>query len=206
MATNNPQTVKLVSLGLKIFGSIPLLVGLCFLAGAGFTGHSRYTIINKWPTVDADVVRSQLASHQQTFANDTRPTTVYQALIDFHYTLGGKEYTVPTGADYSDSSYADMKQKVDTFAAGTHHAVRYNPVNPNDIRPDAGYTLGFFVLPLILAAVGLGVAGFGALLFAVGWGIGKAQTRCPSCGVTVGRSDGYCPACGAALGQSKGLA
>jgi len=203
MATNNPQALKILSLILKLFGVIPLLIGLGLLGGGRFIGKQQYTILKKWPTVDAEVARSELASHQEKFANDASSTMVYQAHIDFRYTVGGKQYTAPTGTDYSTSDYAEMKGKVDTYAPGTHHPIRYNPANPNDIRYDAGYTFGFFLAPLIFAGAGLMFAVTGAGLFLVGWAIGRAKVRCPSCGQIVRRTEPSCPNCGAALLQSS---
>ena len=204
MAASNPQALRVVSVVLKVFGAVPLLIGLGLLTGAGFTGVHRYNVLTKWPTVDAVVARSELASHQTTFANDTSPTTVYEAHIDFQYSVGGKDYTSPTGANYATSSYATMKQKVDTYAPGTHHPIRYNPSNPNDIRYDAGYTFGFFLTPLILGGVGLMFTAIGAGLFLLGRIIGNPKVRCPSCGQMVGRAEASCPNCGAGLAQNVG--
>jgi hypothetical protein len=199
MATNNPQALKIVSLILKLFAALPLLMGLGLLIGAWFTGNRQYTILKKWPTVDAEVARSELTHHQHKFAHDASSTTVYQAQIDFRYTVGGKEYTSPTGSDYSTSDYAEMRGKVDTYAPGTHHTIRYNPANPNEIRYDAGFTFGFFLAPLIFLGTGLISAGGGAVLFFAGWAVGRAKVRCPSCGAMVRRNEASCPQCGAAL-------
>jgi hypothetical protein len=201
MATNNPQTVKIVALLFKLVGVLPFLVGLGLFAGAAFTANRQYTIINKWPTVDAQVARSELASHRHTFAHDSSPTTVYQAQIDFQYTLGGKPYTTPCGRDYSTSDYAEMKRKVDAYAPGSHHAIRYNPTNPNDVRYDAAYTFGFFLTPLILGGAALMTASAGAVMFLIGWFLGRTIVRCPSCNQMVGRTGLNCPNCGAPLSQ-----
>jgi hypothetical protein len=199
MATNNPQALKIVSLILKLIGALPLLIGLGLLAGACFFLNRQYTILEKWPSVDAEVARSELTHHQSTSANDASSTTVYEAHIDFRYIVGGKQYTSPTGSDYSTSSYAEMKGKVDTYAPGTHHAIRYNPANPNDIRYDAGFTFGFFLAPLILGVVGLMFTAAGVALFFAGWAIGRAKVLCPSCGAMVRWREQGCPNCGAAL-------
>ena len=203
MATNNPQALKIVSLFLKLFGAIPLLIGLGLLFGAWFTGNRQHNILKNWPTVDAEVARSELTRRQERSANDTHSTTVYQAQIDFRYTAGGKQYTSPAGSDYSTSDYAEMKQKVDTYAPGTHHAIRYNPANPNDIRFDAGFTFGFFLAPLIFLGVGLMSTAAGVGLFFAGWAVGRAKVRCPACGAMGRRTEQSCPSCGAALSQSS---
>jgi hypothetical protein len=203
LATNNPQTLKLVSVGVRLFAAIPLVIGLGLLTGACYSAHRQFAIVSKWPTVDAVVARSELTRDQHLFLHDTRPQTVYQARIDFRYTVAGQPYTIPTGAHYSSTVYAEMKRKVDAYPPGSRHVIRYNPANPNDMRYDAGYTLGFFMTPLLLLGVGLPSAACGAMLYAVGRKIGKSQTRCPSCRAAVGPDDLYCPACGAPMPRSQ---
>ena len=198
MAANNPQALKIISLLIKLFGVLPLLLGLGLLTGAWFTASHRYTIVKKWPTVDAEVTRSELTHHQETFGKNNTPTTVYQAQIEFRYTVGGKSYTSPTGLDYSSSNFVGMKLKVDTYAPGTHHPIRYNPANPNDIRYDAGFTFGFFLVPLILGISGLGFTLVGAAVFYGGMALGRAKVRCPSCGEMFRYTEPACPNCGAA--------
>ncbi len=198
MAANNPQTVKILSLILKLLGAIPLLLGLGLLVGAGFYFSHQYNILKKWPTVDAEVVRSELASHRSQSANGGS-TRVYQALIDFRYTVDGKTYAASAGSDYSTSSRSEMQQKVDIYAPGTHHPIRYNPANPYDIRYDAGLTFGFFLGPFILAVSGLMASACGVVFFLFGWAVGRAKVRCASCGQPAGLTEPLCPKCGAAL-------
>jgi len=116
MAADNPQALKIVSVILKFLGTIPLLIGLGLLIGAVFSGNRQYTILTKWPTDDAEVARSELAHHRETFANG-HPATVYQALIDFRYNVDGKEDTGSRSSDYCTSDYAEMKGKVDAYQA-----------------------------------------------------------------------------------------
>jgi len=175
MATNNAKTLKIISVILKLCAVIPLLIGLGLLAGGCYMGNRQYTIVKKWPTTDAEVTLSAVASHQTEFSNDAHSTTVYQAFIDFRYTVDGKEYTSPTGRGYSTSDYAEIKGKVDQFAPGTHHPIRYNPANPDDIRNDAGFTFEFFMAPLILLGSGLMAAFGGVALFGIGWVVGRAK-------------------------------
>lgn len=127
---------------------------------------------------------------------------VYEANVEFRYTVGGKSYTAQAGSDYSTSDYAEMKQKVKTYAPGTHHPIRYNPGNPSDISYDAGFTIGFFLVPLIVSGAGLIAVSTGVVLFLIGWGMGEATVRCTSCGQVVMRSEKVCPKCGAAFSSS----
>ena len=204
MATHNLQTLRLLSLFLKLFGAMPLLIGLGLLTGACFSLNRQYTILKSWPTVDAEVASSELTHRRQTTAESRHPTTVYQAHIDFRYSVGGKQYTSPAGRDYSSSSYAEMKQKVDTYAPGTHHPIRYNPANPNDIRYDAGFSFEFFLAPFILAITGIMFTFGGVAMFVVARVVGRANVGCPSCGAMVRRTDPRCPNCGTGLLQGSG--
>lgn len=69
-----------------------------------------------------------------------------RAEIEFRSPVNGKEYTVPSCADYGTSSYTLMKRKAHTYAPGTHHAIRHDPTDHNDIRFDVGKNFGFFLL------------------------------------------------------------
>ncbi len=199
MSASNPQGLKIISLILKVLAAFPLLIALGLFAGASYTANRQYNIIEKWPTVDAEVARSELTHHQHQFSHDASSTTVYEALIDFRYTVDGKQYTSPTGRAYSTSDYAGMKGKVDAYAPGTHHPIRYNPSNPNEIRSDAGFTFGFFLAPFILAVAALMTAGGAAVLFIMGTFVGRGMVACSSCGTMMRATRTICPRCGAPL-------
>ena len=74
---------------------------------------------------------------------------MYQAEIEFRYTIDGKPFETPSRSDYSTSDYEAMKRIAAAYSPGTRHMVRYNPTNPNDIRMNAGYNFGFFLAPII---------------------------------------------------------
>ncbi len=196
MATNDPGALKLV-------GGIFLVVGLGLLTPAWFTGNRQYTILKTWPTVEAEVTRSRVTHYQSTSSRSSSSTTMYQAEIEFRYTVGGKPYVTPATTAYSTSSYTEMKHKVDFYAPATRHAIRYNPANPNDIRFDVGYTFGFFLLPVILGGMGLIFGGVGAALLYAGRSATQPKLLCPSCGESVQRGQLFCPNCAAPLSPSS---
>jgi hypothetical protein len=180
---------------LRLVGGIFTGVGLLLLAFGGWVGNRQYTILKHWPTVNALVTRSQVTHHESTSQNSR--TTMYQAEIEFHYTVNGKEYTTPSASPYSTSSYAEMKRKVDAYAPGTTYSIRYNPADANDIRFDVGFNFGFFFLPALLG-------GIGVVFFLVGGGLlmGSRKARnlvCPTCGQGVEAGQKYCPNCAAPL-------
>ena len=178
---------------LRLVGGIFFPLGLCFLAVAWYTGSHQYSILKSWPAVDAQVAQSRMIIQR---SSKNRSTT-YSAEMNFQYRADGKEYSTPASLDYSTGNYAAIKRMVDDYAPRTHHPIRYNPSDPNDIRFDAGYTLGFFLLPIIFGGMGLIFSGVGmGLLYA---SFSKTKRRCPSCGHKVGEADGVCPKCAAPL-------
>ncbi len=187
---------------LKIVGGVFLPLGLVFLGVTGFTGNRQYTILKSWPTVEAEVTQSRVSHYQSTSSRSSSTSTMYQAEIEFRYTVGGKQYVTPATSDYSSSSYTEMKHKVDFYAPGTRHAIRYNPADPNDIRFDVGYNLGFFLLPFIFGILGLVFGSVGAGLLLAWRSVSKGQPRCPSCGQPTERGQRFCPNCAAPLAQN----
>lgn len=173
---------------LKLVGGIFLPVGMGLLLGAWYTGNQQSTILKSWPIVDAQVTKSRM-TRQRSSSGST--TTTYSAEMEFRYNANGKEYMTPRSLGYSTSNSDGIRKMVSDYAPGSHHPIRYNPSNPNDIRFDAGYNFGFFFLPILLGGMGLVFSALGAgLLLASRAG---CEHRCPSCGQCVEKGQKVCP-------------
>ncbi len=183
---------------LRIFGGFFLLIGLIFLTIGVWMGRRQYTILKSWPTVEAEVTKSEVRQHLDSGSGSSTSSVMYQTFVEFRYTLNGKEYLTPSDAGYSTSSYTQMKRLADKFAAGTRHAIKYNPADPNDIRFDAEYSFGFFLLPVIFAGIGLIFSVVGIVIMVVASRLHPIR-RCPSCGGVVETGQNFCPNCAAAL-------
>ena len=182
---------------LKVSGGIFAAVGLALLGAAYWSGNRQLTIMKSWPTVPAEVTKSQVTHHVSRNAQNNTDTTMYKAEIEFRYALKGKDYVTPSDPGYSTSSYPEMRRIADTFAPGTTHLIRYNPANPNDIRFNAGYTFGFFFLPVLFGGLGIVFGGVGSGLILASRSV--KPLRCPSCGQTVEKGQKYCPSCATLL-------
>jgi hypothetical protein len=90
-----------------------------------------------------------------------------------------------------------MKRKVEVYAPGTTHSIRYNPADPKDIYLDVGFNSGFFVLPVMFGWMGLVVFLTGCGLL-VRWRKAR-QLVCPSCGQGGEVGQKFCPSCKAPL-------
>jgi hypothetical protein len=186
----------------RIVGGVFTPIGLALLAAAGWTGNRQYTILKSWPTVEAEVTRSEVARSLSHDSESNRSTYMYKAQIEFRYTLNGKEYLTPSDPGYSTSSYPEMKRLANRFAPGTRHPIKYNPADPNDIRFNAGFSFGFFLLPIILGGMGLVFSLLGIVFLVVSRS--GVSLQCPSCGARVEPGQNFCPNCATALPTSTG--
>jgi hypothetical protein len=181
----------------KLFSLIFAGAGIALLAAAGWTGYRQYTMMTQWPSVEAEVVKSQVTHHQSQSSRSTTTSDMYTAEIVFRYSVEGRDYLTPSTTGYSSSSYPEMKRRADSFPPGSRPTIQYNPLDPNDIRFNAGYNFDFFFLPLLLGGMGIVFTGFG-----VGFLYASRKERlllCPSCGHRIDKEQNFCPNCAAPL-------
>ncbi len=171
-----------------IVGGVFFVVGLGLLTGGGFSARSQYNILKNWPKVDARVTKSKVTTGRD------QDTTMYGTQFEFRYTVNGKEYLTPAFSSYKSSSYVEMKRKADLFAPGTQHTLLYDPVEPSDIRYDAGYNFSFFLVSTILGGMGIVFTGVGALVWFLFRSAGVALL-CPSCSRPIEVGQEFCPHC-----------
>jgi ribosomal protein S27AE len=191
--------MKVVSLVIKLIGGSLLFGGLLFLAGTGWSGYHRYVILERWQQVDATVTQCRMNSRQETYRDSddhrTTTTTIYTLELAFRYTVAGRDYTTPAKSPFGTNLDSVMRRQTQEYAVGTHHSIRYNPHDPNQIRYDVGWNVGFLMTPVVLGILGvvLTLLGGGILVFAR-----KLRARpCPRCGLSVPASEPQCPHCGA---------
>jgi hypothetical protein len=191
MATTVISTPAVIK-ALKIGGSVFLFIGLIFVAVGGWKGYREYCMLKYWPTVDATVTRCQV-EHYREYSNKSW-TWVNRLILEFRYSVAGREYiTVPPEKAYVTPNL--LQSKADEYAQGTHHALRYNPKNPEDIEYDVGLNFDFVATPIFLAATGIPffliAYGFLALIRWV------RSLVCPTCGQNLVPGQASCPHCGA---------
>lgn len=170
-------------------GLVFLVIGLVFLAVGGWFAEKRFTVMNSWPTVEAEVVESEVTTYE-----DSEGSTLYKAQFRFRYTVEGREYQTQTDNGYGTSFRSWMQTKVDRLPAGSRHRLHYNPADPAEIEYNAGYNFEFFGIPLFCGGMGLifALVGFAALRK-------RDADRCPACSQYIARGQTSCPNCGAPL-------
>lgn len=178
----------------RVAGMVLVLVSLVFLSVGLWFAEKRFTVMNKWPQVEAEVVESEVISY-----DDSDGDTLHKAVFRFRYTVNGREYVTQTDNGYGTSIHSWMQAKVDRFARGTGHNIHYNPADPGEIEYNASYNFEFFGIPLFCGGMGL-VIGFAGLRV-----LRKRDTdRCPACSQYITAGQTSCPSCGVPLNTSDG--
>jgi hypothetical protein len=193
---STPVVIK----ALKIGGSVFLFFGLMFVAVGGWKGYREYCILKYWPSVDATVTRCQ-ADHYRVYSSSSKSWNWRNRLIlEFRYSVAGREYiTVPPFNEYATPDL--LQSKADEYAEGTHHALRYNPKNPEDIKYDVSLNFNLVAYPIFSAAPAI-------LFFVIAYGF-LALIRwmrslvCPTCGQNLVPGQASCPHCGALVPAHK---
>lgn len=122
------------------------LFGLVFWFAAIWLGLRQHQIITQWPRTEVTVLSSRVSL--------TKPE-MYSAEIQLRYSLNGKTQTRTVMPGETTSIHGLMQQLVDRYPAGSKQSLPYNPQNDTELVLDAGYNLSFFLLPLVLALIGL---------------------------------------------------
>jgi hypothetical protein len=138
-----------------LVGKLITALGMLLMAGALWAIYGRYVIFTSWPTVDAQVTKSEVSGPIRMQRSDR----LYYTRIEFQFLSDGKQFTASV-RDKSDN-WSGAKMVANTYYPGTHHTIRYNPANPNDIRFDIVNT---FETP-----VAVGIFGIAMLVIGLRW-------------------------------------
>ena len=169
-----------------------LFVAAAFLGVGIFAAYVQSQILSKWPAVEAEVTKSEL--HRMSSRNGP----IYRAEWEFLYTANGRQYRTPLQSSTNNGSLDSRKAEAGRFPLGSRRTIRYDPSDPDAIEVNAGYTIGFFLLPLIFIAAGLS-AGILVLWLIRRSSKDEPHTRCQSCQATIERSYHFCPQCAGKL-------
>lgn len=172
----------------RILCWLVLITGLAIFALGVQAAYHRFQVVERWPTVVAEVTRSRVVFISQN--RQARHTAEYS----FSFRANGVPYT--SSASVVTSDYREAQELVSRHPAGSTRRILYNPKNPAEIELSAGYTPAFFKLPLILALVSL------AFIFVGGLPLWRDSKRlkideiiCPNCQRVMDRGRRNCPFC-----------
>jgi len=141
-----------------LVGKLISALGAIVLAGALWAIHSRYVIFTSWPRVDAEVTKNEIIGPVQ-LPRGGATKSVYYTRIQFQFVADGTQFTASV-RDQSDN-WSGAKMTANTYSPGTHHTIRYNPANPNDIR--------FDIVNAFETPVAVGIFGTAMLVIGLRW-------------------------------------
>jgi len=95
---------------------------------------------------------------------------LFDSRIAFRYLVDGRAYTNATTSGVASSNRDGVRVRIDAFAPGTSHPIRYRPGDPNVIRFDLDNwwaTFGSHVALMALMAMGARFLTMGAVVVKV---------------------------------------
>lgn len=145
-----------------LFASIFIVAGL-FLAFGGASGAWSQHVASGWPTVQGEVISSQIEE-----SSSGKGGRHYSLTVSYRYTINGQAYEgsgAPSTEDsklvtYSSSKYL-VEQTREKFFPGAPIVLHVNPENPNMSSPSSGIKGDNF----IIVGAGLLVSLIGAAFF-----------------------------------------
>ena len=132
-----------------IIGWVITALGVLVLGGSLWAVYSRYIIFTKWPTVEAEVAKNEVAKGFGSTVRRRGRNSVYYTTIEFQFLADGKQFNTSVSETSDNLSAAQILAKV--YAPGTRHTIRYNSANPNDIRFNVEE---MFMVPVVFVIIG----------------------------------------------------
>ena len=128
-------------------------LGLACAAAGMFWAARRVAAIQRWSVASGKVVASKLNR-----ASGEDDGYVYSASITVRWKVDGRDVERVFDQWGSSSSLARYQAIVDGYKVGSETEVRYEPSRPSSAYIEAGYTLNFFLFPMLFTVFGLAFA------------------------------------------------
>ncbi len=106
--------------------------------------------------IRSEVVTQPAPPHQQ----------LYAASLQVLYSVDGRPITAEM-ISFQSQNYQQTANQVAQFRVGSRHLIRYDPHDPKQARLGAGWNLRFFIVPLVMLAMGAIFGGIAAVLLVV---------------------------------------
>jgi len=141
------QVQRMMRLVAKMF----LLLGLVVLGEGAYLAWTEWNANRSWPVVTGVVTKCQLVDEP----GDEDSPSVYNASLEFHYEVQGKNYLGNTGFSWASNDRSIMESKRRQYAIGSSHPIHYNPANPAQVQLEAETTARSFAPAWVGVGIGL---------------------------------------------------
>lgn len=171
MSTTTAPASKAPSTGvLPVIAIANLIVCVGFLLFSTPFYWKNFRILYSWPEVEAQVVRSQVIP-AKTDVPDSG-LRYYDSDVQLLFTVDGQPHFAEV-VSHRSPMIAKVRYETNKFPVGSHHKIRYNPINYSDVRVNAGFNRRFFFAPLLITGFGAIFAIFAAIF----WGMARSSHR-----------------------------
>jgi hypothetical protein len=142
MSDGSKPVWSAVAIACLLFGLAAIGLGVPF-----FLKQSR--IIREWPKAEAHIHSSEVV--EMTMAG----TRLFATRFELSFITGDRLNVVTVNAYRQGTDREMVAAAAQRFPAGSYTVVRYNPVNPSDIRLDTDHPRRYFQIPIALGITGL---------------------------------------------------
>lgn len=153
MNDSQPRMIRVVATAFFLFA-------IAFLGLSAPLYWNQWKVLHRWPRTPATVIRSDVVA-----LNPVQGQTLYDTEYVLNFPAHGKRFTVVLRSNRPSTNYRRKARDAAQLPTGSIHLISYNPVNPVDIRTRPGYNIHFFLVPVVMTAIGLAFAFVGGLLW-----------------------------------------
>lgn len=154
MSQEKRGTLRVIAAANFIFCGIFVVFSLPFF-------WRQLQVLRNWPETDAQVLRSEVVTE-----TSSAHENLYRAKLQVLYTVAGQPITSDM-TSFESTNYEATQKRTQQFPVGSHHAVRYDPANPAQVRIGAGWNRNYFALPLVVLAMAAFFGLVGSVLLAI---------------------------------------
>jgi hypothetical protein len=145
---------------LRVIATAFFLFAIAFFGLSAPLYWNQWKILHSWPRISATVVHSGVIA-----LKPVQGETLYDAEYVLKFPVGGTPFTVVIRSNHPSTDYRRKAREAVQLPNGSTNIISYNPANPADIRLRPGYNLHFFLVPVIMTAIGFAFAFTGGILW-----------------------------------------
>jgi len=145
-----------------------IAIGGVLLVIGGWLFRADAAVQRDWGVVSAEVIDAEVVTSAAGYSGGRQQRgRLFDSRIAFRYLVNGRAYTNATTYGVASSDLDGVRARIEAFAPGTSHPIRYRPGDPNVIRFDLDNWWATFGLDVALMAMGALFLAAGAVVVKV---------------------------------------
>lgn len=141
MQNSTRATISIVAIACLLYGIASIALAVPFFV-------KQHDVVREWPSAVATVCDSSVV---EVTAGGQK---LWATRFELSFVTGDRIQQVIVNAYRQGSNYQEVRAAASRFSKGSDVTIRYNPVNPNDVRLDTNDPRRYYQLPLALGITG----------------------------------------------------